>query len=1168
MKKLIYLFKLKMAFICFFIFMNNYALQAQCPHPDYGALSAIYNANPGNTLGWDLNDCDVCTWDGVTCDGSGNISELSLRSKNLTMLPSEIGDIVSLLDLDLFGNQLTGLPAEIGDLVNLTRLVLLNNQLNAVPPEIGNLASLEILFLSNNQLTAIPRELSNLSELWFFHAAGNQLSVLPVEIWSMINLEALGLGNNQFETIPPEIGNLTNLTSLSLGTNLLTALPVELGNLVNLEGLSFSNNQLTAIPVEIGNLVNLTGLSFSGNQITSLPVEIGNLTNLTTLFFSNNLIECFPEELSNLCSNNGLIVLSGGNPLPFTWAQFCADGSGTCGCAHPDYAALEALYNATDGANWNTPWDLNDCDVCNWNGVNCTTNDRVSSLSMPNNNMTGPLPPAMGDLTELTAVNFNNNNLTAVPAELWNLTSLQFLVMPSNDFNGTIPASVGNLTNLQTLSLGDNNFTGGIPVEIGGLSSLTFLSLFSNQLTGAIPAEIWDLTNLTFLNFNNNDLSGTISPSIGNLNSLSNLGLANNQFDGPVPPGLGSLTSLSYVQMQGNQFSGDIPVELSNLTNISIGLFLYNNNLTPCIPPELIALCGKNIRLLEVDGSAFIAFCADDGTNSCDPCAHPNYPGNADADGDGVSVCDGDCDDSNANNFPGNSELCDGMDNNCNGEIDEPANASSQYEWIESVALTDLANSSGDNGGYADFTFLTATLATGESYPMVLTPGFSGSAYWEYWRVYIDFNQDGVFSHPSERVIQKAGYGQKTGTVHVPSTALTGPAKMRVIMSFDGFQLPCSQNFEGETEDYSVFINACDNVSNGGQIGEDETLCPANNDPAAISNLALPTGGSGVLEYLWMENTSHGLPPTQNMSGWTVISGATGDSYDPAPISQTTWYIRCARRNGCTVYLGESNVVKKAFQNNCNSYCSSEGQSTAYEWIKRVKMGAINNNSGDDGGYGDYTHLSTDVYKNDDYNIKLKPGFSNGAYHEYWRVWIDWDQDGTFDLIDELAASGHGYGTINRTVTVPSWAASGPTQMRVAMKYDSYPDPCELFAEGEVEDYSVNVLSTFNLAGNSSDDTHLQSIEPSSVVEPEGSWLELSPNPANDVVTIRFDGLVEAGEIKITDQMGRTVKSIQPNKGTSLVTLDLSNGAFNNGLYFVNLISNGERLTKRLVVVK
>ncbi|MCK6519698.1 MSCRAMM family adhesin SdrC, partial [Myxococcota bacterium] len=50
--------------------------------------------------------------------------------------------------------------------------------------------------------------------------------------------------------------------------------------------------------------------------------------------------------------------------------------------------------------------------------------------------------------------------------------------------------------------------------------------------------------------------------------------------------------------------------------------------------------------------------------NDCDGAADPSE---ADADGDGASVCDGDCDDADPGRFPGNVEYCDGDDDDCDG---------------------------------------------------------------------------------------------------------------------------------------------------------------------------------------------------------------------------------------------------------------------------------------------------------------------------------------------------------------------------------------------------------------------------------------------------------------------------------------------------------------------
>ena len=99
----------------------------------------------------------------------------------------------------------------------------------------------------------------------------------------------------------------------------------------------------------------------------------------------------------------------------------------------------------------------------------------------------------------------------------------------------------------------------------------------------------------------------------------------------------------------------------------------------------------------------------------------------------------------------------------------------------------------------------------------------------------------------------------------------------------------------------------CDNVLNGGAIIETQTIC-AGDTPDVLVNDILPTGGSGALEYIWLTNTT-GSPFSNTNPEWTIIPGAVNETYAPGPIFGNTFFIRCARRAGCTDYLGESNIV-------------------------------------------------------------------------------------------------------------------------------------------------------------------------------------------------------------------------------------------------------------------
>ena len=103
-------------------------------------------------------------------------------------------------------------------------------------------------------------------------------------------------------------------------------------------------------------------------------------------------------------------------------------------------------------------------------------------------------------------------------------------------------------------------------------------------------------------------------------------------------------------------------------------------------------------------------------------------------------------------------------------------------------------------------------------------------------------------------------------------------------------------------------VSCCDNVLTGGTIGFDQSGC-GTVFPDELQSLSQPTGGTGALEYLWFSSFV-GPPFVQGSPDWTEITGADQASYTPGPVDQTTWFIRCARRAGCTEFDGETNVVR------------------------------------------------------------------------------------------------------------------------------------------------------------------------------------------------------------------------------------------------------------------
>ena len=203
-----------------------------------------------------------------------------------------------------------------------------------------------------------------------------------------------------------------------------------------------------------------------------------------------------------------------------------------------DRAALEALYDATDGANWtdSTNWKTS-VPLGEWFGVTTDTSGRVEALDLFRNHLTGP-----------------------IPAEVGGLTNLRRLELRLNDLTGQVPAELGSLVNLYSLLLGGNTLTGQVPIWLGDLVDLWYLDLGGNALSGPIPEVLGDLTNLRWLLLGWNDLTGPIPDELGSLTSLTNLDLRLNNLTGPIPAELGSLVNLELLWLERNWgLSGPLP---------------------------------------------------------------------------------------------------------------------------------------------------------------------------------------------------------------------------------------------------------------------------------------------------------------------------------------------------------------------------------------------------------------------------------------------------------------------------------------------------------------------------------------------------------------------------------------------------------------------------------
>lgn len=228
--------------------------------------------------------------------------------------------------------------------------------------------------------------------------------------------------------------------------------------------------------------------------------------------------------------------------------------------------------------------------------------------------------------------------------------------------------------------------------------------------------------------------------------------------------------------------------------------------------------------------------------------------------------------------------------------------------------------------------------------------------------------------------------------------------------------------------------------------------------------------------------TTSGVTASGATFSWTAAAGSTGYNVRYKTAVATTWTtvnttattFTVSDLTACTSYNWQVQSVCDATNSSAftavasfntigcvATYCASAGLSTADEFINNVTVAGINNTSGNNSGYANFTALSGTVVPGGTYTFSGTPGYTATAYTEFWRVWIDYNGDLDFDDAGELAF-GNATGSttaVSGTFTVPATAITGTTRMRVSMKYNAVSTPCESFQFGEVEDYSIIITA-------------------------------------------------------------------------------------------------------------
>lgn len=124
--------------------------------------------------------------------------------------------------------------------------------------------------------------------------------------------------------------------------------------------------------------------------------------------------------------------------------------------------------------------------IYGWEGIRIGGPHAVVEINLQWRDLTGVIPPELGQLAELEVLDLGDNWLTGeIPPELGRLKNLEYLNLSRNFLTGKIPGELGRIDSLQEMFLHNNYLNGEAPPELSDMASLEILTLRYNNLTGA-----------------------------------------------------------------------------------------------------------------------------------------------------------------------------------------------------------------------------------------------------------------------------------------------------------------------------------------------------------------------------------------------------------------------------------------------------------------------------------------------------------------------------------------------------------------------------------------------------------------------------------------------------------------------------------------------------------
>lgn len=259
-------------------------------------------------------------------------------------------------------------------------------------------------------------------------------------------------------------------------------------------------------------------------------------------------------------------------------------------------------------------------------------------------------------------------------------------------------------------------------------------------------------------------------------------------------------------------------------------------------------------------------------------------------------------------------------------------------------------------------------------------------------------------------------------------------------------------------------------------------------------------------------------------------------------------------RTDCGDTIGSYSAIQLFSTTGCNScanlnYCDMRGTLTDFDWLERIRLANFEHRSGKNGGYLLYDSTYISLQAGENYPLCIEQG---NNFLEAVRIWLDLNQDNDFGDADEKVFEGmiNFTDSLNSTIYIPNSAIPGMTRMRVALQWNSYPNLCTQYQNGETEDYCVLI----------SPSTAVNIIE-------NPSTITLFPNPSSGKFNIS-NIPADCQLIRLVDLNGKILFTQKISSASdNLLSLDID-VVLSEGIYILESIGDNFYTSNKVVLLK